>query len=294
MQFKRKPGWLKVKLPGDGEFRDVKRILKKYNLHTVCQEARCPNLGECWGEGTATFMILGNICTRHCKFCATQTGNPRGAVDNDEPWRVAKAVKELNLKYVVLTSVTRDDLKDQGASIYAETIRAIKSLNPGVRVEALTPDFYSNPEYIEMVLNSGLDVFAHNVETVRRLTPMVRDRRFSYEKSLEALKIAKTIRPDILTKSGFMVGLGETRDEIYETMKDLKEAGCEILTIGQYLQPTRKHLSVERYVTPEEFNEYKNLGLKMGFKFVASGPLVRSSYRAGEIFALSFLDKSEK
>ncbi len=294
MQFKHKPPWLKIKLPGEGEFRDVKRILKKYKLHTVCEEARCPNLGECWGEGTATFMILGNICTRYCRFCATQTGNPHGIVDEDEPWRVAEAVKELKLKYVVLTSVTRDDLEDQGANVYARTIRAIKKLNPGVRVEALTPDFYSNPEYIEMVIDSGLDVFAHNVETVRRLTPLVRDRRFSYEKSLKTLKIARKTRPEIITKSGFMVGLGETREEIYETMKDLKEAGCDILTIGQYLQPTVKHLPVERYVTPEEFKEYENSGLKMGFKFVASGPLVRSSYRAGEIFVHSFLDKSGK
>ncbi len=294
MEIKRKPEWLKIKLPGGGEFRDVKRALRKYRLHTVCEEARCPNLGECWGEGTATFMILGNVCTRFCKFCATQTGNPRGIIDETEPFRVAEAVRELKLKYVVLTSVTRDDLEDQGASIYKETITAIKRINPDVRVEALTPDFYTNPEYIDTVVNSGLDVFAHNVETIKRLTPTVRDRRFSYEKSLKTLKIAKKIRPDLITKSGFMVGLGETDKEIYETIEDLKESGCEILTIGQYLQPTKRHLPVERYVTPEEFQSYKDFALKIGFKYVAAGPLVRSSYRAGEIFVSSFLDKSGK
>ncbi len=294
MEIKRKPEWLKIKLPGGGEFRDVKRALRKYRLHTVCEEARCPNLGECWGEGTATFMILGNVCTRFCKFCATQTGNPRGIIDETEPFRVAEAVRELKLKYVVLTSVTRDDLEDQGASIYKETIRAIKNKNPDTHVEVLTPDFYAKEELIETVVKAGPDVFAHNVETVRRLTPIVRDRRFSYEKSIKTLKITKKIRPHIVTKSGFMVGLGEKEDEVFETIKDLKNAGCEILTIGQYLQPTKRHLPVERYVTLEEFQRYRDFALEMGFKYVASGPLVRSSYRAGEIFASSFLDKSGK
>ncbi len=293
MQILRKPEWLKIELPGKGEFREVRHILKKYNLHTVCEEARCPNIGECWGEGTATFMILGNICTRYCKFCATQTGNPHGEIDLTEPERVKKAVKELKLKYVVLTSVTRDDLKDQGASIYAATIRAIKSLERGIRVEVLTPDFYASPEIIRAVIDAGPDVFAHNVETVKRLTPKVRDRRFSYRKSLETLKIAKDINPHILTKSGFMVGLGETDEEILSTMEDLIKVGCDILTIGQYLMPTRKHLPVEKYYTPDEFNHFKEIGLKMGFKYVASGPLVRSSYRAGEVFISSLLDKSE-
>ncbi len=291
MQILRKPEWLKIELPGKGEFKDVKHVLRKYGLHTVCEEARCPNLGECWGEGTATFMILGNICTRHCKFCATKTGNPHGIIDSTEPERVKKAVEELNLKYVVLTSVTRDDLPDQGATIYGETIKAIKSINKNIHVEVLTPDFYANPEIIEIVINTGLDVFAHNVETVKRLTRAVRDRRFSYEQSLETLKIAKDIRPDILTKSGFMVGLGETEEEIVSTMEDIKKAGCKILTIGQYLMPSRKHLPVKKYYTPEEFKKFQEIGLKMGYKFVASGPLVRSSYRAGEIFTSLLLDK---
>ncbi len=292
MQILRKPGWLKVELPGKGEFKEVRHALKKYNLHTVCEEARCPNLGECWGEGTATFMILGNICTRYCKFCATQTGNPHGEIDLTEPERVKKAVEELGLKYVVLTSVTRDDLKDQGASIYAATIRAIKSLNKNIRVEVLTPDFYASREIIESVVRAGPDVFAHNVETVKRLTPQVRDRRFSYRKSLETLKIVKEINPDILTKSGFMVGLGETEEEILSTMEDLRNVGCDILTIGQYLMPTRRHLPVKKYYSPSEFEHIKEKGLEMGFKYIASGPLVRSSYRAAEAFVSLLLDKS--
>ena len=292
MEIKRKPNWLKTRLPGAGQFSNVKKILRKYKLHTVCEEARCPNIGECWGSGTATFMILGNVCTRHCKFCATLTGNPHGIVDEEEPERVAKAVLELGLNYVVLTSVTRDDLEDQGAHIYSETVKQIKRLNPQIYVEVLTPDFYADPKLIEIVTSSGVDVFAHNVETTKRLTKMVRDRRFSYEQSLQALRIAKKLNPHIITKSGFMVGLGETEDEIIETMQDIKDAGCEIITIGQYLRPTRRHLPVERYVTPEEFNYYKEVGLKMGFRFVASGPLVRSSYRASE--AAFLLDKTGK
>lgn len=293
MQILRKPAWLKIELPGKGEFREVRHVLKKYALHTVCEEARCPNLGECWGEGTATFMILGNVCTRYCRFCATKTGNPHGVVDTTEPERIKKAVEELRLKYVVLTSVTRDDLEDQGASIYAATIRAIKSIDKNIRVEVLTPDFYANGKIIEEVVNAFPDVFAHNVETVRRLTPLVRDRRFSYEKSLKTLKIARELNPRILIKSGFMVGLGEDEKEVLDTMKDLREAGCDILTIGQYLMPSRKHFPVKKYYTPSEFERLKDIGLKMGFKYVASGPLVRSSYRAAEAFVSFLLDKSQ-
>lgn len=293
MKTKRKPPWLKINLPGGGEFKVVKKKLRKYGLHTVCEEARCPNLGKCWGEGTTTFLILGNICTRYCKFCATQTGNPKGIIDYSEPQKVAQAVKELGLNYVVLTSVTRDDLEDQGAQIFRDTIGSIKNINPTIHVEALTPDFYANPVFIEKVINSGLDVFAHNVETVQRLTPLIRDRRFSYERSIETLKIAKKVRPDLITKSGFMVGLGETEEEVYNTMYDIREAGCDIITIGQYLQPTREHFPVKRFITPEEFDRYKEFGLKIGFKFVASGPLIRSSYRAGKIFSLIYLDQSD-
>ena len=294
MKIKRKPEWLKISLPSKGKYTEIKKILKELNLHTVCVEAKCPNLGQCWGEGTATFMILGDICTRYCKFCATKTGNPRGIVDKDEPRRVAIAVQEMDLDYVVITSVTRDDLPDGGASIFRQTIEEIRKIKPDVYIEVLVPDFGGVRENIKTVIEATPTVFAHNVEVVRRLTPLVRDRRASYEKSLSVLSIAKELIPDILTKSGFMVGLGETFDEVIETMRDLRENGVDFLTIGQYLKPSPRHFEVDRYVTPEEFKVYEKIGLDMGFKYVASGPLVRSSYRAGEFFIKKYLQLNIK
>lgn len=282
MKLQRKPEWLKIRIRTNEDMVRVSRIIKRHRLHTVCEEARCPNIFECWGSGTATFMLLGDVCTRNCRFCAVKTGHPRGAVDRDEPRRVAEAVKEIGLSYVILTSVTRDDLPDGGASIFAETIRRIKELSPDTFVEALIPDYLD--DNLKLVLDSGVDVIGHNIEVVRRITPLVRDRRAKYEKSLEVLRQAKAYRPDVYTKSGIMVGIGETEDEVYEAMQDLRAVGCDIVTIGQYLQPTPKHYPVHRYVTPEEFKRYEEKGMEMGFLYVASGPLVRSSYKSADYF----------
>jgi lipoic acid synthetase len=290
--MEKKPFWIRSKFVANDKFVRVIKTLKQLNLHTVCVEAKCPNLGECWGHGTATFLILGDICTRRCKFCATKTGNPHGIIDYDEPERVLKAVEEMNLDYVVITSVTRDDLEDQGAEIYAKTVRLIKSKYPNILVEVLVPDLRANPEHIKKIIDSGVDVFAHNVEVVERLTPEIRDRRASFETSLRTLKIAKSIKPDLYTKSGLMVGLGETKDEIIDTMKRLREIKVNFLTIGQYLRPSMKHAPVIKYYTPEEFKEFEKIGLRMGFDYVASGPLVRSSYRAGEFYVKSLSGKS--
>jgi lipoic acid synthetase len=283
-----KPDWLKAPLPSGGSYARLKGLVQELELHTVCQEARCPNVGECWVHGTATIMILGKICTRACKFCAVATGNPSGWVDPREPAHVAGAVAELDLKYVVLTSVDRDDLPDGGAGQFAAVIRAIKEKTPPVRVEALTPDFQGSEAAVRTVMDSGLDVFAHNLETVRRLTPDVRDPRADYEQSLAVLeyagRYAREKGLEVLTKSSLMVGLGESEAEIYEAMDDLLAAGVRILTIGQYLRPTRHHLPVARYVTPAEFAEYRRVGLEKGFLEVFSGPLVRSSYRTELVF----------
>ena len=289
MKVKRKPHWLAVKLGGGGEFLGVRRVLRKYRLHTVCEEARCPNIGECWGEGTATFMILGDTCTRHCKFCATRTGNPRGLVDEDEPERLRDAVSELGLDYVVITSVTRDDLPDGGASVFARTVRLLKELPSPPKVELLIPDFRGDRAALEEVVAAGPDVVAHNLETVRRLTPIIRDRRASYDVSLEVLRLLKEIKPDLYTKSGLILGMGETRDEIIESLRDMRERGVDFVTMGQYLRPTLKHLPVDRFITPNEFRELEEIALSMGFLYAASGPLVRSSYRAGEFFVQSLL-----
>ena len=278
----RKPEWLKVKLPGAGEFPEVKSILRHYHLHTVCEEARCPNLGECWGSGTATIMILGEMCTRSCKFCATKTGNPHGALEKDEPLGVAQAVREMGLDYVVLTSVTRDDLPDGGAHHFAETIRMIKKMAPDALIEVLIPDYTG--DNLKPVVEAHPDVIGHNIETVRRLTRAVRDWRFSYEKSLKVLEAVKELDPTIYTKSSIMLGLGETKEEVLEAMQDLRRIDVDFFTLGQYLRPTHKHYPVARFIPPEEFKEYERIGLEMGFKYVASGPLVRSSYRAAEYF----------
>jgi len=282
--YLKKPSWLKIKLPAGDEFAEVFKLLKKYNLSTVCQEARCPNINECWAKKSATIMILGKICTRACRFCAVASGDPGGVVDSEEPEHVAEVVKKLGLKYVVVTSVDRDDLEDFGSNHYARTIKCIKEKNPQIKVEALIPDFSGREEYLKNVTESAPFVIGHNIETVRRLTPYIRDRRCSYEGSLTVLRTIKKLNDSILTKSGFMLGLGEKRSEIIETLKELKESGVDIITIGQYLQPTKKHHYVQKYYTPEEFDEFKKIGEELGVKYVISGPLVRSSYHAAEIF----------
>ncbi len=275
-----KPNWLKVRLPGQGEFKNVRDVLDRYRLTTVCENARCPNQGECWSSKTATIMILGSECTRHCGFCAVKTGNPKGQLENDEPDRVAWAVKELDLKYVVLTSVDRDDLEDSGAGHYARAIETIKKLCPKVRVEALIPDFDAREGCLSKIVKTKPFVIGHNVETVERLTPVVRDRRATYNHSIRVLSVIKDFKPDLLTKSGIMVGLGETETEVIQTMKDLRNVGVDIFTLGQYLQPTYRNLPVEAFVTPEKFDWYYAEAKALGFKFVAAGPLVRSSYHA--------------
>ena len=279
-----KPSWLKVRAPGGSEYRRLKQTLRKLDLHTVCEEARCPNVGECWSAGTATVMILGDVCTRGCRFCAVKTGNPRGGVDPREPEHVARALAELELKYAVLTMVDRDDLLDGGAEHVAATVTALKRRRPSMLVETLVGDFRGNMQAIEVVVESRPDVFAHNLEVTRALTASIRDARCSYDKSLDVLRHAKRCAPERLTKSSLMVGLGETDAEVLEAMRDLRAADVDIVTVGQYLRPTPKHAAVERYVTPEAFAHYEREGRKMGFQFVASGPLVRSSYHAAEAF----------
>ena len=280
----RKPEWLRAKMPAGERFNAVMKNVNEHKLSTVCQEAHCPNIGECWNSGTATIMVMGSVCTRACRFCAVDTGNPKGWLDQDEPINTAKSVELMALRYIVLTSVDRDDLDDGGAAHYAACITAIKSRTPEVVVEALTPDFNGVEAHIRTVLDSGLEVFAQNVETVRRLTHPVRDKRAGYEKTLRVLEYAKEYRPDVITKTSIMVGLGETDEEIFQTFDDLRAIGVDIVTLGQYLRPTKNHLPVERYVTPEEFNHYREVGLAKGFMEVPSGPMVRSSYRADRVF----------
>jgi lipoic acid synthetase len=276
----RKPPWLRVKAPtGDG-FTAVKNIVREHRLATVCEEAKCPNIGECWNAGTGTIMLMGAVCTRACRFCAVDTGNPRGWLDAEEPQNVAHTVELMGLKYVVLTSVNRDDLPDGGAKHYADCIRAIKQRRPATAVEALTPDFQGVLADVETVVDCGLEVFAQNVETVRRLTHPVRDPRASYEQTLRVLEHAKRHNPRVLTKTSLMLGLGETDEEIAATMVDLRAVNVDILTLGQYLRPTVNHLPVQRFVTPEEFDRYRSWALARGFLECVSGPLVRSSYRA--------------
>jgi lipoic acid synthetase len=281
----RKPAWLRAPLATGAAFGAVKQIVREHRLSTVCEEAKCPNMGECWNAGTATIMLMGAVCTRACRFCAVDTGNPRGWLDREEPENVAKSVQLMRLKYVVLTSVNRDDLADGGAAHYAAAVRAIKSLNPGTAVEALTPDFQGVMTDVYTVLDSGLDVFAQNVETVRRLTHPVRDPRAGYEQTINVLRAAKLYRPEVLTKTSLMLGLGETDAEIRETLQDLRAARVDILTLGQYLRPTPNHLNVERFVTPQEFDQYRVWALDLGFLECVSGPLVRSSYRAEQALA---------
>jgi lipoic acid synthetase len=284
-----KPSWLKVRAPGGENYSRIKRLLRERNLHTVCEEAQCPNIGECWAEGTATFMLLGEVCTRGCRFCAVQTGNPRGAVDADEPRKAAEAIASLGLRYIVMTMVNRDDLPDQGAGHVAETIRRIHELAPELMLETLVGDFRGNRELVRTVVESRPDVFAHNIETVERLQRRVRDPRAGYARSLDVLRHAKELAPERFTKSSIMLGLGETDGEVEGTMKDLRSAGVDFLTLGQYLRPSMWHLEVAKFVTPMEFDAWAEKGKSMGFRYVASGPLVRSSYRAGEFTMASLI-----
>ena len=284
-QATRKPPWLRAKLASGAGFEAVKHNVREHRLSTVCEEAKCPNIGECWNAGTATIMLMGAVCTRACRFCAVDTGNPHGWLDPDEPQNVARSVELMALKYVVLTSVNRDDLPDGGAAHYAAAVRAIKRRNPGTAVEALTPDFQGEMRDVHTVLESGLDVFAQNVETVRRLTHPVRDARAGYEQTIEVLRGAKQHRAQVLTKTSLMLGLGESDAEIRDTMQDLRAARVDLLTLGQYLRPTPNHLAVERFVAPHEFDQYRAWALELGFLECVSGPLVRSSYRAEQALA---------
>ncbi len=279
-----KPEWLKVRPPSGEAYARVKELLRSLDLHTVCKEAHCPNVWECWGGGTATIMLLGDTCTRGCRFCAVKSGNPHGILDLDEPRKVAMAVAEMDLSYVVLTSVDRDDLPDGGAAHFAKTVREIKARRPDMLVEALIPDFRGDLAAVRQVVESGVDVLDHNIETVERLQGTVRDRRASYAQSLTVLRAAKGMREGLFTKSSIMLGLGETRDEILQTMQDLRASDVDILTLGQYLRPSSWHIAVQEYVPPETFDGLRAAGEAMGFAYVAAGPLVRSSYRAGEFF----------
>jgi lipoic acid synthetase len=280
----RKPNWLKVRAPGGESYTRIKHTLRDLELNTVCEEAHCPNVGECWTKGTATVMVLGDTCTRGCRFCAVNTGNPRGVVDPREPEHVARAVARLGLRYVVLTMVDRDDLLDGGAEHVAQTVRALHRAQSGLLVETLVGDFAGRQSDVQRVLAGQPDVFAHNIEVVRRLTPQVRDPRCDYDRSLDVLSWAKQSGASRYVKSSVMVGLGETDGELRETLTDLRRIGVDIVTIGQYLRPTAKHSAVERYCRPEEFDAWREFGEALGFAFVASGPLVRSSYHAAEAF----------
>ena len=276
IEKKRKPKWLKVKLPTGDAYRKVRAITTAKKLHTICESGNCPNMGECWGAGTATFMILGNICTRSCGFCSVKTGRPL-PVDVLEPMKVAQSIKSMQVKHAVITSVDRDDLKDGGASFWVETIRAIRKVNPSTTMETLIPDFKGRIEDIQLIIDAAPEVVSHNMETVRSLTKKVRIQA-KYDRSLEVLLRLK--KGGMKTKSGIMLGIGETEEEVIESMEDLRSVGTDILTLGQYLQPTVKHLPVKEFVTPEQFDYYREKGLEMGFRFVESGPLVRSSYHA--------------
>ncbi|MFQ3201967.1 MAG: lipoic acid synthetase, partial [Zhongshania sp.] len=278
-----KPDWLRIKVKVSDGYKKVAAIVSDNKLATVCEEAKCPNLSECWSAGTATIMLMGDVCTRACRFCSVNTGNPKGLLDADEPERTARSVELMNLKYLVLTSVNRDDLDDGGAGHYAACVKRVKEVNPGTAVEALTPDFEGVLTDVEAVVDSGIEVFAQNIETVKRLTHPVRDPRASYQQTINVLAHAKQYKPKVITKTSLMLGLGETDQEILDTMDDLRAANVDVLTLGQYLQPTVNHLPIERYVTPTEFENYRQLGLAKGFLEVVSGVFVRSSYRAEQV-----------
>ena len=289
-----KPAWLKVKLPGGERYAAIKERLRSLDLHTVCEEARCPNIGECWGGGTATIMILGDTCTRGCRFCAVDTGKPT-AVDWAEPARVAHAISQMGLDYVVITSVNRDELDDGGSTIFARTIRATRARQPSLLIEVLTPDFQGKLDSVDRVVDAAPDTFAHNVETIERLQRRVRDARANYRQSLSVLERARAGRvlSHGLTKTSIMLGLGETEAEVLETMRDLRGVGCDVVTFGQYLRPSPKHLPIVEYVAPERFEALRLAALDMGFVYCASGPLVRSSYKAGEYFLTEYYRKAQ-
>jgi lipoic acid synthetase len=301
-RFSPKPPWLKVRAPGGDTYHALKQTFRELDLHTVCEEARCPNVGECWREGTATVMLLGDVCTRGCRFCAVTKGDPRGAVDVREPEHVARAIARLELQYVVMTMVDRDDLLDGGADHVGRTVRRLRELRPDILIETLVGDFHGHADPIDVVLQSGPDVFAHNVEVVRRITREVRDVRCSYDQSLTVLRRAKERARALygdgetgtrLTKSSLMVGIGETDDEVLEALRDLRDAEVDVVTIGQYLRPSPKYHEVMRFVPPETFTLYERAAFEMGFVYVASGPLVRSSYRAAEVFLRGVLGSRE-
>jgi len=272
----KKPNWLRVKLPIGEEYKHVRNLVDTHKLHTICESGNCPNMGECWGEGTATFMILGNICTRSCGFCAVATGRPL-PVDWDEPQRVAEAIHLMKVKHAVVTSVDRDEIKDGGSIVWYNTIKAIKSLNPSTTLETLIPDFKAEKENIQRIIDAAPEVVSHNIETVERLTKMVRIQA-KYWRSMQTLRILK--EGGMRTKSGIMLGLGETKEEVIQTMHDIKDSNVDVITIGQYLQPTKKHLDVQRFIHPDEFAEFREIGYSLGFDYVESGPLVRSSYHS--------------
>jgi len=289
-----KPSWLKVRAPSGENYAQIKGMLGNLKLATVCQEARCPNMGECWSGGTATFMLMGEVCTRGCRFCNVKTGNPKGVLDPLEPEKVAQSIAQMNLEYVVITSVDRDDLEDQGSQHFARTVRTIKKLDPELIVEILTPDFRGNRECIDIVVDANPDVFAHNVETVEALQKKVRDPRATYQQSLKVLTMVKERNPKTHTKTSLMLGLGETDEQVLQTLKDLRSIECDVVTFGQYLQPTPRHLKVEEYITPEKFQYWQKTAEDMGFLYVASGPLVRSSYRAGEFYMKGLVNKQRR
>lgn len=290
----KKPSWLKMKLPSGKKTADLRKSLREKNLFTVCEEARCPNLGECWDDGTATIMVMGDVCTRGCRFCAVKTGNPNGWLDHDEPEKVAASTDIEQLRYIVITSVDRDDLPDFGAGHYAKIIKAIKTRRPDMLVEALTPDFQGDNDCIHTICDSGLDVFAHNIETVESLHRRVRDVRAKYDQTLHVLAEAKRYRPDLITKSSIMLGLGETDDEMRQTLSDLRKVDVNILTLGQYLQPNKKLLDVVEYVHPDKFDEWGGIAVsEFGFDYCASGPMVRSSYKAAENYILAQKNRLE-
>jgi len=289
----KKPSWIKVRAPSGPRYTKIKARARELKLHTVCEEAHCPKNGECWGSGTATLMVMGDICTRGCHYCAVNTRRKGPPLDPDEPKNVAKAIKEMELDYVVLTSVDRDDLPDQGSLHFAQCIKEIRKYAPQTRVEVLIPDFSGHRNLLHHVVDAKPDVLAHNIETVRRLTPTVRDPRSGYDQSLTLLQRVKERNPNMMTKSSIMVGVGETQHEVIEAMADLRALGVDFLTLGQYLRPTKKHLKVEAFITPEVFSTYQQVGEGLGFSYVASGPLVRSSYKAGEFFIRKHLEKRD-
>jgi lipoic acid synthetase len=291
-RFKKKPEWLRVQLPSGQNYVNVKQTVASLGLHTVCEEARCPNMGECWGGGTATIMIMGDTCTRGCRFCSVTSGRTL-FLDQNEPERVAKAIKKWGLKYVVITSVCRDDLPDGGADHIAKTIRSVKMQCPQTIVEPLIPDFQGNRYALEKIIGSGPEVISHNIETVDRLSPLIRDPRATYQQSLRVLEMIKDIDCEIYTKSSMMLGLGETEVEVMQAAKDLRSVGVDIVSMGQYLQPTSRHVPVKEYISPEKFESYKRRIEKMGFVYTVAGPFVRSSYKAGELFIKNIISRRQ-